>query len=164
MEQIDGRVGVVMPHRVMFRGASEGKKRLAIRYLSEGKSRAEVAMLVGCTDLTLAEWMKKYLENGLTGRLSPHISGRATLWIDRDSELVAHLFDERNNAVKQMISKAIQTVHKHDRKIGICGQAPSDYPEFAKFLVNEGIDSMSLNPDSVLKTRMEVVTAERAIS
>ncbi len=85
-----------------------------------------------------------------------------TLGIDRDSELVAHLFDERNDAVKQMISKAIQTVHKHGRKIGICGQAPSDYPEFAKFLVNEGIDSMSLNPDSVLKTRLEVAAAERA--
>ena len=83
-----------------------------------------------------------------------------TLGIDRDSELVAHLFDERNDAVKQMISKAIKTVHKHGRKIGICGQAPSDYPEFAKFLVNEGIDSMSLNPDSVLKTRLEVAAAE----
>ena len=85
-----------------------------------------------------------------------------TLGIDRDSELVAHLFDERNDAVKKMISKAIQTVHKHGRKIGICGQAPSDYPEFAKFLVDEGIDSMSLNPDSVLKTRLEVAAAERA--
>jgi pyruvate,water dikinase len=74
---------------------------------------------------------------------------------------VSHLFDERNDAVKQMISKAIQTVHKHDRKIGICGQAPSDYPEFAKFLVTEGIDSISLNPDSVLKTRLEIVAAER---
>jgi pyruvate, water dikinase len=87
-----------------------------------------------------------------------------TLGIDRDSELVAHLFDERNDAVKQMISNVIKTVHKHGRKIGICGQAPSDYPEFAKFLVNEGIDSMSLNPDSVLKTRLEVVAAEGAIA
>jgi pyruvate, water dikinase len=84
-----------------------------------------------------------------------------TLGIDRDSELVSHLFDERNDAVKQMISKAIQTVHKHGRKIGICGQAPSDYPEFANFLVTEGIDSISLNPDSVLKTRLEIVAAER---
>jgi pyruvate, water dikinase len=86
------------------------------------------------------------------------------LGIDRDSELVAHLFDERNDAVKQMISKAIQTVHKYGRKIGICGQAPSDYPEFAKFLVSEGIDSISLNPDSVLKTRLEVVAAERDLT
>ena len=84
-----------------------------------------------------------------------------TLGIDRDSELVSHLFDERNDAVKQMISTAIQTVHKHGRKIGICGQAPSDYPEFANFLVTEGIDSISLNPDSVLKTRLEIVAAER---
>ncbi|BAZ10009.1 phosphoenolpyruvate synthase [Calothrix sp. NIES-4071] len=79
-----------------------------------------------------------------------------TLGLDRDSELVAHLFDERNEAVKQMIAKAIHTVKQHGRKIGICGQAPSDYPEFARFLVNEGIDSISLNPDSVLKTRLEL--------
>jgi pyruvate, water dikinase len=79
-----------------------------------------------------------------------------TLGLDRDSELVAHLFDERNEAVKRMIANAIHTVKQHGRKIGICGQAPSDYPEFARFLVNEGIDSISLNPDSVLKTRLEV--------
>ena len=79
-----------------------------------------------------------------------------TLGLDRDSELVAHLFDERNEAVKQMIAKAIHTVKQHGRKIGICGQAPSDYPEFARFLVNEGIDSISLNPDSVFKTRLEL--------
>ncbi|ARV57967.1 phosphoenolpyruvate synthase [Nostocales cyanobacterium HT-58-2] len=83
-----------------------------------------------------------------------------TLGLDRDSELVAHLFDERNEAVKQMIAKAIQTVKKRDHKIGICGQAPSDYPEFARFLVEEGIDSMSLNPDSVLKTLLEVAATE----
>ena len=79
-----------------------------------------------------------------------------TLGLDRDSELVAHLFDERNEAVKRMIANAIHTVKQHGRKIGICGQAPSDYPEFARFLINEGIDSISLNPDSVLKTRLEV--------
>ena len=79
-----------------------------------------------------------------------------TLGLDRDSELVAHLFDERNEAVKRMIANAIHTVKQHGRKIGICGQAPSDYPEFARFLVNEGIDSISLNPDSVFKTRLEL--------
>ncbi|NJR15993.1 MAG: phosphoenolpyruvate synthase [Calothrix sp. CSU_2_0] len=79
-----------------------------------------------------------------------------TLGLDRDSELVAHLFDERDEAVKQMIANAIHTVKQNGRKIGICGQAPSDYPEFARFLVNEGIDSISLNPDSVLKTRLEL--------
>lgn len=79
-----------------------------------------------------------------------------TLGLDRDSELVAHLFDERDEAVKQMIANAIHSVKQNGRKIGICGQAPSDYPEFAQFLVNEGIDSISLNPDSVLKTRLEL--------
>jgi pyruvate,water dikinase len=75
-----------------------------------------------------------------------------TLGLDRDSELVAHLFDERNEAVKLTIEKVIKTVKQADKKIGICGQAPSDYPEFARFLIDCGIDSISLNPDSVLKT------------
>ncbi len=83
-----------------------------------------------------------------------------TLGLDRDSALVAHLFDERNEAVKRLIGKAIATVKQYGRKIGICGQAPSDYPEFARFLVKQGIDSISLNPDSVLKTLLEVADAE----
>lgn len=87
-----------------------------------------------------------------------------TLGLDRDSELVAHLFDERNEAVKRMIAKAISTVKQHGRKIGICGQAPSDYPEFARFLVEEGIDSISLNPDSVLKTLLEIAATENTCS
>ena len=85
-----------------------------------------------------------------------------TLGLDRDSELVAHLFDERDDAVKRMIAKAISTAKECGRKIGICGQAPSDYPEFARFLVEEGIDSISLNPDSVLKTLLEIAEAEQA--
>jgi pyruvate,water dikinase len=84
-----------------------------------------------------------------------------TLGLDRDSELVAHLFDERNEAVKRTIAKAIRTVKEHGRKIGICGQAPSDYPEFARFLVELAIDSISLNPDSVLKTLLEIAAAEQ---
>jgi pyruvate,water dikinase len=83
-----------------------------------------------------------------------------TLGLDRDSSLVAHLFDERNEAVKEMIKMAISTVKQQGSKIGICGQAPSDYPEFARFLVAQGIDSISLNPDSVLKTRLEIAKAE----
>ncbi|WP_392533636.1 phosphoenolpyruvate synthase [Nostoc sp. C117] len=86
-----------------------------------------------------------------------------TLGLDRDSELVAHLFDERDDAVKGMIAKAISTVKQCNRKIGICGQAPSDYPEFARFLVEQGIDSISLNPDSVLKTLLEIAAAEKGI-
>jgi len=86
-----------------------------------------------------------------------------TLGLDRDSALVARLFDERNDAVKRMIASAIRTAKEHGRKIGICGQAPSDYPEFARFLVENGIDSMSLNPDSILKMRMEVAKTEAGL-
>ena len=84
-----------------------------------------------------------------------------TLGLDRDSALVAHLFDERSVGVKRMVQMAIATAKKNHRKIGICGQAPSDYPEFAKFLVEQGIDSISLNPDSVLKTLLVVADAEK---
>ncbi len=84
-----------------------------------------------------------------------------TLGLDRDSELVSHLFDERSKAVQQTIVQAIRTVKQHGGKIGICGQAPSDYPEFARFLVKQGIDSISLNPDSLLKTLLEIAAAEQ---
>jgi pyruvate, water dikinase len=84
-----------------------------------------------------------------------------TLGLDRDSALVAHLFDERNLAVQRLIAMAIQTAKAHGRKIGICGQAPSDYPEFAQFLVTQGIDSISLNPDSVIATRLAIAAMEQ---
>ena len=85
------------------------------------------------------------------------------LGVDRDSQLVAHLFDERNEAVKRTIAQMIRAAHAADRKIGICGQAPSDYPEFAQFLVAQGIDSLSLNPDSLLKTMLAIVGVEQAL-
>jgi pyruvate,water dikinase len=82
------------------------------------------------------------------------------LGVDRDSSIVAHIFDERNPAVMEAIATAIRTVKAAGRKIGICGQAPSDYPEFAEFLVREGIDSISLNPDAVLKTTKNLLKLE----
>ncbi|HSM81663.1 MAG TPA: phosphoenolpyruvate synthase [Nodosilinea sp.] len=84
-----------------------------------------------------------------------------TLGLDRDSALVAHLFDERSPGVKRMVKMAIQTAKEYHRKIGICGQGPSDYPEFARFLVEQGIDSISLNPDTVIKTRLEIADMEQ---
>ena len=88
-----------------------------------------------------------------------------TLGLDRDSELVAHIFDERNEAVKKLVKEVIDAAHRHKprRKIGICGQAPSDFPEFADFLVECGIDSMSLNPDVVLSTRLNIAEVENRI-
>ncbi len=77
-----------------------------------------------------------------------------TLGLDRDSALVAHLFDERNDAVKALLSQAIQTCKKMNKYVGICGQGPSDHPDFAQWLMEQGIDSVSLNPDSVMDTWM----------
>jgi len=83
------------------------------------------------------------------------------LGVDRDAAIVAHLFDERDPAVKTMIAGVIKTAKAKGRKIGICGQAPSDYPEFAQFLVEQGIESMSLNPDAVLKTLLAIAEMEK---
>ncbi|PHS05906.1 MAG: phosphoenolpyruvate synthase [Kordia sp.] len=82
------------------------------------------------------------------------------LGVDRDSELVAHVYDERSPAVKKAISNLIKIAKKTQTKVGICGQAPSDYPDFAKFLVKEGINSISVTPDSVLKTLESIASIE----
>jgi len=87
-----------------------------------------------------------------------------TLGVDRDSALVSHVYDEKNEAVKTLIRQVIKTAHEYKRKVGICGQAPSDYPEFAEFLVQEGIDSISLNPDTVLKTRERIAAMEKKVA
>jgi pyruvate,water dikinase len=83
------------------------------------------------------------------------------LGVDRDSELVAPVFDERDPAVLAMIADVIRRVHEAGRKIGICGQAPSDYPEFARFLVQQGIDSISLNADAFLRGLETIAAAEK---
>ncbi|HHL40937.1 MAG TPA: phosphoenolpyruvate synthase [Deltaproteobacteria bacterium] len=86
-----------------------------------------------------------------------------TLGVDRDSELVAHDFDERDPGMLRMISMAVAGAKRNGRHSGICGQAPSDYPEFAEFLVREGIDSISLNPDSVMKITLRVKEMEERL-
>ena len=87
------------------------------------------------------------------------------LGMDRDSDVISHISDERSEAVKTLVKHAIKVAHDHKprRKIGICGQAPSDFPEFAEFLVECGIDSMSLNPDVVLSTRVNIARVEERI-
>jgi pyruvate,water dikinase len=86
-----------------------------------------------------------------------------TLGVDRDSEIVAFDFDERDNGVKAMIKLAIEGAKRNGRHIGICGQAPSDYPEMAEFLVRLGIDSISLNPDTILRTTPRIVALEHQL-
>jgi len=85
------------------------------------------------------------------------------LGLDRDSEKVSHIFDERDPAVKKMVQLLIERAKKNGRKIGICGQAPSDYPEFAEFLVRCGIDSISLNPDTVIKATDRILQVEKEL-
>ncbi|HOZ35771.1 MAG TPA: phosphoenolpyruvate synthase [archaeon] len=85
------------------------------------------------------------------------------LGLDRDSELLGNIYDERNEAVKKMLTDVIKIANKKGKYIGICGQAPSDYPEMAEFLVKEGIKSMSLNPDTIIKTRMAIAKLEKSL-
>jgi pyruvate,water dikinase len=132
---------------------------------------------------TMAEFGLKRGENGLkvflmaelpsnimmAEEFAPYIDGfsigsndltQLTLGLDRDSSLVAHLYDERNPAVKRMIHMLIQKMKPLGVKVGICGQGPSDYPDFAEFLVQEGIDTISVTPDSVLKTLKAISALE----
>ena len=85
------------------------------------------------------------------------------LGIDRDSELVAHIYDERNDAVKDMVKHVIEKCVARGKYIGICGQAPSDYMEFAEFVVECGIQTMSLNPDTVIKTTLAIAELEKKL-
>jgi pyruvate,water dikinase len=86
-----------------------------------------------------------------------------TLGVDRDSEIVAFDFDERDEGVKEMIRLAVDGCRRNGIHSGLCGQAPSDYPDMAEFLVEIGIDSMSLNPDTVLKTTKRVLELEQRL-
>ena len=83
-----------------------------------------------------------------------------TLGLDRDSAVVAHLFDESNEAVKSLIADVIKAAHMAKKPVGICGQAPSDLPGFAEWLVEQGIDSISLNPDAAIRTALRIASKE----
>ena len=110
--------------------------------------------------------MEKFLAVGIDGiSIGSNDLTQLTLGIDRDSSKLASTFDERNDAVKRLVSQVICTAHAHKprRKVGICGQAPSDFPEFAEFLVEQGIDSISLNPDTVIKTRLKIAETEKRL-
>ena len=87
-----------------------------------------------------------------------------TLGVDRDNHTVAHVYDENNEAVKLLIKRVIRVAKLQKVKIGLCGQAPSDYPEFARFLVEEGIDSISLSPDTIIKTTIDTKKTEEKLS
>ncbi|MBD1831230.1 phosphoenolpyruvate synthase [Cyanobacteria bacterium FACHB-472] len=151
----------VIPMIPFCRTPDEGRKvlaEIAKHGLERGKNGLQVYVMCELpSNVIMAEEFAEVFDGFSIG--SNDLT-QLTLGLDRDSALVAHIFDERNEAVKRMVKMAIETAKKTNRKIGICGQAPSDYPEFAKFLVELGIDSMSLNPDSVLKTLLMVAKVE----
>jgi pyruvate, water dikinase len=146
------------------RTVEEGKKVLAVLAeagLQRGENGLEVYVMCEIpANVILTEAFAEIFDGFSIG--SNDLT-QLTLGLDRDSEIVAHLFDERNPAVMQLIEQVIRRAHACGRKVGICGQAPSDYPEFARFLVGCGIDSISLNPDTVLKTTQEILQAEQAL-
>jgi pyruvate,water dikinase len=147
----------VIPMIPFCRTPDEGRKviaEMAKHGLKQGENGLQVYVMCEIpSNVILADEFAKVFDGFSIG--SNDLT-QLTLGLDRDSSLVAHIFDERNEAVKSMVRAVIKSAKANDRKIGICGQAPSDYPEFARFLVEQGIDSISLNPDSVLKTMLEL--------
>lgn len=129
--------------------------------LRRGRSGLEVYMMCEIpSNVILVERFAEFFDGFSIG--SNDLT-QLILGVDRDSELVASIFDERDPAVKELIASVIHRAKAAGRKIGICGQAPSDYPEFAEFLVGEGIDSISLNPDVVLKTTHSIAECEKRL-
>ncbi|MBN8703057.1 MAG: phosphoenolpyruvate synthase [Bacteroidetes bacterium] len=134
--------------------------------LERGKENLEIYLMAEVpSNIILAEEFAKHIDGFSIG--SNDLT-QLVLGIDRDSSLIAHLYNERNPAVKTMLSMLIRTAKKAGVKVGICGQGPSDFPDFAKFLVEEGIDSISVTPDSVLKTlkvlSKEILKAESVVN
>ncbi len=144
------------------RTLEEGRKVIALmkKYgLERGKEGLEVYVMCEIpSNVLLAD---KFCEIFDGFSIGSNDLTQLTLGVDRDSQLVSQVYDENNEAVKLLISIVIEVAKAHKRKIGICGQAPSDFPDFAKFLVGEGIDSISLNPDTVLKTTLAILSKER---
>ena len=153
----------VIPMIPFCRTPDEGRKVIAEMEkngLKQGENGLQIYVMCELpSNVILADEFSKVFDGFSIG--SNDLT-QLTLGLDRDSSLVAHLFDERNEGVKRMVKMAIETAKANGRKIGICGQAPSDYPEFAEFLVELGIDSISLNPDSVLKTVLRIAEVEKA--
>ncbi|MEA3253696.1 MAG: phosphoenolpyruvate synthase, partial [Chloroflexota bacterium] len=146
------------------RTTEEGRKVIATMKefgLTQGENGLEVYMM--CEIPSNAVLANEFADVFDGFSIGSNDLTQLTLGLDRDSDLVAHIFDERNEAVKKLVKAAIDAAHSHKprRKIGICGQAPSDFPEFAEFLVECGIDSMSLNPDVVVSTRLNVAKVEK---
>jgi pyruvate,water dikinase len=147
------------------RTVEEGKKVLTVMAeagLQRGHTGLEIYVMCEIpANVILAEEFAEIFDGFSIG--SNDLT-QLTLGLDRDSAIVAHLFDERNAAVMRLVQDVIRRAQACGRKVGICGQAPSDYPEFARFLVTCGIDSISLNPDTIIKTTQDIVELEHRLT
>jgi len=144
------------------RTIEEGKKvqaEMKKQGLERGKNGLEIFVMCEIpSNVILADEFAKIFDGFSIG--SNDLT-QLVLGVDRDSQLVAHVYNERNKAVKKLVSSMIKVAKKNKCKIGICGQAPSDFPDFARFLTAEGIDSISLTPDSLLKTTIDIAKFEK---
>lgn len=151
----------VKPMIPFCRTPAEGEKVIAIMAengLVQGKNGLEVYVMCEIpANVILAKEFAQIFDGFSIG--SNDLTC-LTLGCDRDSGKIAHIFDERNQAVKKLIAELLKQVKPLGRKVGICGQAPSDFPEFVEFLVKEGIDSISVNPDSIIKVRKKIYEVE----
>jgi pyruvate,water dikinase len=143
------------------RTVEEGKKvvdLMAENGLKRGDNGLEIYVMAEIpSNVLLAEEFAKIFDGFSIG--SNDLT-QLTLGIDRDNATISHLFNEKNDAAKQLISMLIAKAKKLNKKVGLCGQAPSDFPEYAQFLVEQGIDSISFNPDALLKGIENINIAE----
>jgi pyruvate,water dikinase len=143
------------------RTVEEGEKVIDLMAdlgLKQGKDGLEIYMMTEIpSNVLLAEQFAKTFDGFSIG--SNDLT-QLTLGVDRDSELVSGIFQEKNDAVKNMIREVIQKARESGTKIGLCGQAPSDFPEFAQFLVENKINSISFNPDALSKGIKNILEAE----
>ena len=146
------------------RTVEEGKKVIAEmekNSLKRGKNGLQVYVMCEIpSNVILADEFSEIFDGFSIGT---NDLTQLTLGLDRDSELVSHVYDERNDAVKALVATVIQKAKANKRKIGICGDAPSTFPEFARFLVECGIDSISLSPDAVIKTTLTILEEEKRL-
>jgi pyruvate,water dikinase len=144
------------------RTIEEGKKVLEIMKrndLEKGKDGLKV--IVMCEIPSNVVLIDEFLEifDGMS--IGSNDLTQLILGVDRDNAKIAYIGDERNEAVKEMIRKVIKLCRQKKKYCGICGQGPSDYPEFAEFLVEQGIESISLNPDTIIKTILLIAKKEK---
>ena len=143
-------IEVMVPFCRTLQEAEQVTRLLADNGLARGENDLRIIMMCEIpSNAVLAEEFLKYFDGFSIGS---NDMTQLTLGLDRDSGLLAHLFDERDPAVKKLLAMAIEACHKQNKYIGICGQGPSDYPDYAAWLFEQKISSISLNPDSVVET------------